>query len=286
MISYGKQSINSGDIDSVIEVLKSDFLTQGSQVHKFEESLNSYFGSNYASVVSNGTAALHLAGMALGWSKGDVIIVPPITFLSTVNCVEFLNANPYFVDIDPETYTINPNLVEDAVIKLRSKGKNIVAVIGVDFAGHPCDWIALRQIADKYDINLINDNCHAMGAKFEDEKQYASKYADLVTHSYHPVKHITTGEGGAVLTNHYELDQKVKKFRTHGMTKDFHSLEKNKGPWYYEMHTIGYNYRLTDFQCALGVRQLKRLDNFIKLRKKIKNKYNESLKIKVILLFQ
>lgn len=274
MISYGKQTINQTDIDAVIEVLKSDWLTQGSAVDIFEESLRKYFGSKFACVVSNGTAALHLTSLVLGWKEGDIILTSPLTFVATSNSIIYANANPDFVDIDPTSFTIDPNKLEDKVKLYRKKGKSIKAVIGIDFAGHPCDWRSLRDIANKYELQLVNDNCHGMGSSYLGNKHYAVKYADVVTQSYHPVKHITTGEGGAILTNSPKLDEKFRLLRTHGITKDENIMEKNDGPWYYEMMDLGYNYRITDFQCALGTSQLKRLDSFIDKRRSIAEKYD------------
>ena len=276
MIPYGKQSIDQSDIDAVVKVLKSDWITQGSAVETFENDLNNYFGSKHACAVSNGTAALHLTGPALGWQPGDIVITTPITFLATANCIIYAGATPDFVDIDPVSYTIDPNQVENKIKAHRNKGKKVKTVIGVDFAGHPCDWKALRYIADKYDLQLINDNCHAMGALYLGDKQYAMKYADVVTQSYHPVKHITTGEGGVVLTNDPVIDEKVRCLRTHGMTNALDKLENNDGPWYYEMHEVGYNYRITDFQCALGSSQVKKLDYFVEKRREIAKKYDEA----------
>jgi len=279
MISYGKQTINQADIDAVVEVLKGNWLTQGPAISIFENNLKRYFGSKHACAVSNGTAALHLAGLALGWEQGDIIITTPLTFLATANSIVYADAIPDFVDIDMATYTIDPNLVEEKVKFYQSKREKVKAIIGVDFAGHPCNWEALRSLADKYDLQLVNDNCHALGATYLDDKQYAVKYADLVIQSYHPVKHITTGEGGVVLTNSSELDERIRRLRTHGMTKDPNILEQNDGLWYYEMHEIGYNYRITDFQCALGSSQLKELDNFVQQRRKIARKYDKSFSI-------
>ena len=274
MISYGKQTIDQSDIDTVVQVLKGDWLTQGPAVEAFENELMNYFGSNHACAVANGTAALHLTGLALGWKPGDIVITSPITFLATANCIVYTGATPDFVDIDPVTYTIDPDLVEKKVEYYESKGKNVKAIIGVDYAGQPCDWKSLRMIADKYEVQLVNDNCHALGASYFGNKQYAVQFADVVTQSYHPVKHITTGEGGAILTNDSIIDEKVKRLRTHGMTKSPDKLEKNDGPWYYEMHEIGYNYRITDFQCALGNNQLKKLDKFVERRCEIAQRYD------------
>lgn len=276
MISYGKQSIDQSDIDALIEVLESDWLTQGPAVEKFENDLNNYFGSKYCCAVSNGTAALHLVGLALGWEPGDIIITTPITFLATVNCIVYSGAIPDFVDIDTKTYTLEPNQLEEKIKYYHLNGKKVKAVIGVDFAGHPCDWKTLREIADKYEIQLINDNCHALGASYYNDKKYAVKYADVVTQSYHPVKHITTGEGGSIITNKSLIDNKVKLLRTHGMEKNNNQLKNNEDPWYYEMHIPGYNYRVTDLQCALGSSQLKKLSKFVYARQQIASRYDKA----------
>ena len=275
MISYGKQTIDQTDIDAVIEVLKGDWLTQGPSVERFENDLKKYFGSKHCCAVSNGTAALHLTGLSLDWQPEDIILTSPITFLATANCIVYAGATPEFVDINPVSYTLDSKLLENKIKFYQSKGKKVKAVIGVDYAGHPCDWKMLREIADKYKLQLVNDNCHALGASYLDNKQYAVKYADVVIQSYHPVKHITTGEGGAIITNNPLIDEKVRRMRTHGITKNINELENNDGSWYYEMHEVGYNYRITDFQCALGSNQLKKLDRFIQKRRKIAKKYDE-----------
>ena len=280
MISYGKQTIDKTDIDSVIKVLKGEWLTQGPFVEKFENDLKINFKAKYACAVSNGTAALHLTALALGWNDDDYVILPPITFLSTANCIVYAKANPVFVDIDSHYYCLDPNLVEQKVKYLRKKGKNIKAIIGVDYAGHPCDWESLRSIADNYDLILINDNCHAIGAEYKNDFCYSLKYADVVCHSYHPVKPFTTGEGGAVLTNNYFIDKKVRLLRTHGVTKDPEEIDNFEGPWYYEMVDIGFNYRITDLQCALGSNQLKKLQKFVSKRKDIALKYENALRTK------
>ena len=276
MISYGKQSIDQTDIDEVINVLKGNWLTQGSAVKTFEKDLQNYFGAKHVCSVSNGTAALHLAGLALGWKTGDIVLTTPLTFLATANCIVYAGATPDFVDIDPYTYTIDPNLVEEKVKAYQSKGLKVKAVIGVDYAGHPCDWESLKEIANKFDLQLVNDNCHALGASYFGDKQYAIKYADVITQSYHPVKHITTGEGGAALSNNPKIDERIRRLRTHGITKDPNQMEENNDPWYYEMNEVGYNYRITDFQCALGSSQIRKLDKFVQKRREIAKKYNEA----------
>ncbi len=275
LYSYGKQSISQEDIDVVAEVLKGDWLTQGPYVKQFEQELSEKFSASYATAVSNGTAALHLIALALGWKKGDVVITTPITFLASANCIVYAGATPDFVDIDAQTYTIDVDKLEEKILSYIQKQIQIKAVVAVDYAGLPCNWKKLRLLADTYNFQLVNDNCHALGAAIDNSISYACQYADVVAMSFHPVKHITTGEGGAILTNNKDLDEKVKILRTHGMTKDVQHLTRNDGPWYYEMHELGYNYRITDFQCALGSSQLRKLDKFIQKRTEIANWYNE-----------
>lgn len=273
--SYGRQFIDDEDINAVVKVLKSDWLTQGPKIKDFENSLCEKFGANYVTAVVNGTAALHLIGLALGWQENDIIITSPITFLTSANCILYASATPDFVDIDDKTYTIDVDKLEEKINYYRNNGKQVRAVIAVDYAGHPCDWKSLRNLANKYKFQLVNDNCHALGAEYYNDAQYAVKYADVVNMSFHPVKHITTGEGGAILTNNLQLDEKVKILRTHGITIDEKYLTRNEGPWYYEMHTLGFNYRITDFQCALGSSQLKKLDRFVQRRNEIAEFYNK-----------
>ena len=276
MISYGKQTISKDDIDSVIEILGSDWLTQGPAVNVFEDAIKKYFGAKYCSVVSSGTSALHLVALALNWKHDDIVITSPISFLASANCILYVGATPDFVDIDPDNYTIDVNKLEAKIIEHKNNGKRVKAIIAVDYAGHPCDWKALKLIANKYEIKLINDNCHAMGAEYFFKKKYAIKYADIVVQSYHPVKHFTSGEGGSVITNDKVLDGKIKLLRSHGMTKNEELLSKSDGPWYYEMIDLGYNYRITDFQSALGTQQLKKLNKFLKARRNIAKIYDNT----------
>lgn len=276
--SYGKQTIEQDDIDAVVEVLKGDWLTQGPYVKKFEDDLSAKFNAKFVSAVSNGTAGLHLIGLALGWQKGDIVITTPITFLASANCILYCGATPDFVDIDSVSYTMDVNKLEQKLKDYQVKGKKVKAVVAVDYAGLPCDWKKLRELAVEYNFQLVNDNCHALGAEIDGDNGYASKYAEIVNMSFHPVKHITTGEGGAVLTNNFELDSKVKILRTHGMVKEnFQNPTPSPQPpiWYYEMQQLGFNYRITDFQSALGSSQLKKLDNFVKRRNEIAEFYNE-----------
>jgi len=278
MYSYGRQNIDNKDIQAVIKVLKSDWLTQGPKVQEFEKVLCDKFGSKYASVVCNGTAALHLAGLALGWKAGDIVITSPMTFLASANCILYTGATSDFVDIDEKYYTIDLNKLEDKIKQYKKINKKIKAVVGVDYAGHPCDWENLKSLSKEYKFQLVNDNCHALGATYKNNEQYTVKYADAVCQSFHPVKNFTTGEGGAVLTNRPEIDNRIKILRNHGIIKNDSKFKIQNSkfikPWYYEMQFLGFNYRITDFQCALGISQIKKLDRFVSRRKKIAEYYN------------
>ena len=274
MISYGKQSINIQDINLVTKTLKSNYLTQGPMVHKFESLLKKKFKSKHALTVSNGTAALHLIGKVLNWKKKDIIIVSPITFVSSVNSVLYCGATPKFLDINLNDYALDTKKLEKLLLDYKKKKKQIKAVIVTDYAGHPADWIELFRLKKKFRFKLVNDNCHAIGAKINNNQGYAAKYADLVSLSFHPVKNITTGEGGAILTNNKNYADKIELLRSHGVKRDKKLLKKN-GAWYNEMLELGYNYRLSDIQAALGISQLNRLDKFIKKRKFIANFYDK-----------
>lgn len=269
IINYGRQHISQKDISFVKNVFKSELITQGNYVDLFEKKLSKYFGSKYSCAVSNGTSALHLAIKSLRLKNSHSIITSPITFISTASSIIMNNHKPILADIDHKTYTLDPNIVEQKI----KKDKSIKAIIGVDYAGHPCDWEAFKFLKNKYGVYLINDNCHAMGSKYLGKKNYACKYADIVTQSYHPVKNFTTGEGGSVLTNNKKIFDFIKNQRSHNMVKD--ASTNKKGIWYYKVKEIGYNYRITDFQCALGISQLKQLDKFVSKRVKIAKYYNE-----------
>lgn len=272
LISYGKQFLDRNDLNSVKNVLKSDYLTQGPIVKKFEIKLKEKLGSKYCTVVANGSAALHLLGLALNWKKGDVILTTPNSFVATSNCILYSNATPVFVDIDKNTGNICPSNLEKKITLLTKKSKKIKAVIAIDYGGQPSDWPRLKSIVKKKNIILINDGCHSLGSSINKDKKYANKYADFVTYSFHPVKPITTGEGGAILTNNKKIDNKLKELRTHGITK------KKNPMWYYDMNSLGYNYRITDFQCALGISQLNKLDKFNLKRKNLAKIYDKAFK--------
>ena len=264
MIDYNKQFIDQDDIASVKKILKSKFLTQGNTIKAFENKLSLKFKSKYCSVLSNGTAALHLAIKSLNLKKNSKILTTPISFISTASSIIINNFIPVFADIEEDYYTLDPNKVEHML----KKDKSIKAVIGVDYAGQPCDWEALNYLKKKYNFFLLNDNCHAMGSKLKNDSGYAVKYADLVTQSYHAIKNFTTGEGGSILTNNKKLHQVIELLRTHNVLRRKKELQ-TKGRWFYKVDEIGFNYRLTDIQAGLGISQLKKLDKFVKRRRKL-----------------
>ena len=278
-IHYGKQHITTEDIDSVVETLQSDFLTQGPKIVEFETAFATYVGAKYAVAVANGTAALHLSTLALGVNEKHKVITTPITFAASANCVRFCGGEVDFVDIAPDSYLLDLKKLEEKLEQV-PKG-TYTGIISVDFAGYPVNMEELRKIANKYNLWIIEDSCHAPGGYFIDskgEKQFCGngKFADLTVFSFHPVKHIATGEGGMITTNSKELYDKLLLLRTHGITKNTDLLQENHGGWYYEMQELGYNYRLTDIQAALGVSQLKRADEGLKRRQKIAQRYDEA----------
>ena len=270
-IRYGRHTINETDIKSIENVLRNDSLTQGKHVKKFENALKIKFGSRYCSSLSSGTAALHLGVMALSLPKNSKIITTPLTFVATANSIILNNLKPELVDIDLTTYTIDVNKLEH---KLKKDNK-IKAVIAVDYAGNICDWKSLNFLARKYNIKLINDNCHAIGSMYNDSIKYASQFADVVTQSYHPVKAITTAEGGSILTNNKKIYENISLLKNHGIIRN-KNLSKKFGAWFYSIKKLGYNYRLSDIQCALGISQLKRLNQFILARRKIAKIYDKA----------
>ncbi|MBQ7622681.1 MAG: UDP-4-amino-4,6-dideoxy-N-acetyl-beta-L-altrosamine transaminase [Bacteroidales bacterium] len=278
-IPYGHQYITDEDIAAVTEALRSDYMTQGPRIAEFEKAFRTRVGSDYACMVSNGTAALHLCALALGIKPGDKVITTPITFVASANGFRYEGAEIVFCDIDPRTFLMDLDKLEE-MLKASPAG-TYKAVVPVDFAGYPIDEERLRRLADRYGFAIVVDACHAPGASFTDsrgrvQKVGSCKYSDLACFSFHPVKHIATGEGGAVTTSNPRLYGRVSLFRTHGITKDPSMLTKIDGGWYYEMQELGYNYRITDLQAALGLSQLKRLDWSIARRNEIARRYDEA----------
>jgi len=267
MIPYGRQFIDEEDIRAVVETLRSDWLTTGPSVGEFEQAFAGFVHAKEAVAVSSGTAALHAAMFALNIVAGDEVIVPVMTFAATANCVLFQGATPVFVDVDPRTLLISPEQVKTAITS-RTK-----AVIAVDYAGHPADYDQLRSITGQHGIALVADACHSLGGSYKG--RFVGSLADLNAFSFHPVKHIATGEGGMITTDNPQLAERMRRFRNHGITTDHRQREK-QGSWFYEMVDLGYNYRITDLQCALGFSQLKKLPLFLEQRRKIAKGYDDA----------
>ena len=291
MIPYGKHFLDEDDIQEVIDILRNGTLTQGIKVDEFEERFSSYVGSKYAIAVSSGTAALHLACLAKDISKGDNVITSANTFVSDANCAVFVGANPLFTDIDVESLNMSP---QDLASKCQ-QNKKMRAIIPAHFAGVPCDMVPIKEVADKYKSIIIEDACHALGAKYPCGAKVGScKYSDITVFSLHPVKSIATGEGGMITTNDDETYRRLIMLRSHGIfhqklfkNPNFHMDklfvnedraydEKGVTPWYFEMQELGFNYRLSEIQCGLGISQLRKLDRFIEYRKKLVGKYDQA----------
>lgn len=292
-IPYGRQSIDDADIEAVVKVLKSDYLTTGPAVEAFEKKVADYVGAKYAVAVSNGTAALHVACLAAGIGEGDEVITTPITFAASANCVLYCGGTPVFADIDPDTYNISPEELEK---KITSRTK---AIIPVHYTGQPCDMDAILEIAHKHDLLVIEDGAHALGASYKGKK--IGSIADMTCFSFHPVKPVTTGEGGMIVTDNEELYRRLVLYRSHGITRDKDMMQQyeeqlqqssdpalqeaadmlrgdviDPGGWYYQQLELGYNYRITDISCALGASQMNKLDRFLERRRQIAKKYDEA----------
>ena len=281
-IPYGRQNIDQNDIDAVVSTLQSDYLTQGPKVGEFESKFAEYVGSKYAVAVNNATSGLHLSVLALNLSKGDRVITTPITFAASANCIRYAGAEVWFADIDSNTYLLDINSVEE-LIESRPKGF-FKGIIPVDFAGLPVNMEEFRALANAHDLWIIEDACHAPGGYFMDSKSKRNfcgngNYADIGVFSFHPVKHIACGEGGMLTTNSKELYEKLMLLRTHGITKK--NMEENHGNWYYEMIALGFNYRLTDFQSALGISQLAKNDKGVERRNEISSAYKKAFEGKI-----
>jgi UDP-4-amino-4,6-dideoxy-N-acetyl-beta-L-altrosamine transaminase len=276
VLPYGRQCVEEDDREAVLRVLGGDWLTQGPMVVAFEEALAESCGVRHAVAVSSGTAALHLACLAAGIGPGDVGVTSPITFVATANCVAYCGGIPGFADIDPRTACMDPSALEEVCARRQPK-----VIVPVDFAGQPADLPAIQAVARRHGAVVIEDAAHALGASYEADGRWyragSCAHADMAILSFHPVKHITTGEGGAVLTNSPELYAMLQRLRTHGVTRDTALLTRNDGPWYYEQHELGYHYRITDIQCALGRSQLRKLGRFVERRRALVERYRAAL---------
>ncbi|MCS0674061.1 UDP-4-amino-4,6-dideoxy-N-acetyl-beta-L-altrosamine transaminase [Cytobacillus firmus] len=269
-LPYACQTIDDEDIEAVVKVLKSNFLTTGPVIKEFEKKIADYVDAKYAVAFSSGTAALHGACFAAGIGPGDEVITSPMTFAASANCILYQKGKAVFADIDDRTYNISPKKIEQMITdKTR-------AIIAVDFTGQPANLAEIMYIAQKYNLVVIEDSAHALGASYKKHK--VGSISDMTMFSFHPVKHITTGEGGMITTNSEDYYQKLLLFRSHGITRDPSLLIDNNGPWYYEMQYLGHNFRMTDIQAALGISQLQKLDDFLKIRKNLVSQYNNAFK--------
>ncbi len=277
MLPYARQSIDDDDINAVIEVLRSDWLTQGPAIERFETELAAACGARHAVAVSSGTAALHLACVAAGVQPGDAVLAPTLTFVASANAAVYCGAEPVLLDIDPDTLTL-----DSAAVVQACRQRAVKAVIPVHFGGLPCAMESIHAAARRAGAFIIEDACHALGARWRDSggvwrRVGDCSHSDMACFSFHPVKHITTGEGGAILTNDAETALRLRSLRSHGITRDARRLARSDGPWYYEMQTLGFNYRLTDIQCALGHAQLQKLSGWVRRRRHIAQRYRQAL---------
>lgn len=278
MIPYGRQDISEADIDAVVAVLKSDFLTQGPLVPAFEQAVANYIGVQHAVAVNSATSALHIACLALGVKTGDVVWTSPITFVASANCALYCGATIDFVDIDPKTYNMSALNLEKKLSQVKDSGQFPKVVIPVHMGGQPCDMAAIYALSKRYGFRIIEDASHAIGSKYCGEPVGNCQYSDITVFSFHPVKIITTCEGGMALTNDPVFANKMKQLRSHGITREPSEMtHAPDGPWYYQQICLGYNYRMDDIRAALGLSQLSRIDQFIEARQKIAALYNELL---------
>ena len=278
IIPYGRQDISQSDIDAVIAVLQSDFLTQGPIVPIFEKSVADYCGVQYAVAVNSATSALHIACLALGAGKDDIVWTAAITFVASANCALYCGAMVDFVDIDPLSYNISIEHLTEKLIAAEKVGKLPKILIPVHLCGQPCDMESIYTLSQKYGFKIVEDASHAVGGKYKDNPIGNCHYSEITIFSFHPVKIITTGEGGLALTNNEYLAKRMRLFRSHGITRDENEMtHTSDGPWYYQQIALGYNYRLTDIQAALGLNQMKRLDEFVERRNAIAKRYDQLL---------
>ncbi|MFK3916751.1 UDP-4-amino-4,6-dideoxy-N-acetyl-beta-L-altrosamine transaminase [Psychrobacter sp. NPDC078501] len=287
-IPYGRQNITEEDIDAVVNVLKSDYLTQGPKVPEFENVIKEYCNVEYALAMNSATSALHVACLALNVGQGDIVWTTPITFVASANCALYCGATVDFVDIDPRTYNLSIQSLEHKLEAAKEQDKLPKVVIPVHLCGQPCDMERIYQLSKKYGFSIIEDASHAIGGKYKNQPIGNCQYSDITIFSFHPVKIITTAEGGVATTKNEELAQKMELLRSHGITRDFDLMtHEPDGPWYYQQVDLGYNYRMTEMQAALGVSQIKRLSSITKSRHEIANRYNEKLaSLAVIVPFQ
>lgn len=285
MIPYGRQDINQHDIDAVVDVLQSDFLTQGEQVPAFEQSVMQACDAEHAVAVNSATSALHIACLALGLGKGDWLWTTPNTFVASANCGLYCGAQVDFVDIDPRTYNLCAVALEKKLIAAKEAGKLPKVVIPVHFSGQPCDMQAIHALSQRYNFKIIEDASHAIGGRYQGEPIGNGRYSDITVFSFHPVKIVTTAEGGMAVTNSAELAKKLRLLRSHGITRDAHLMTQPiDGPWYYEQVALGLNYRMTDIQAALGVSQMQRLHHFVARRHELATRYDQLIQDLPIIL--
>ena len=278
MIPYGHQEITQADIDAVVEVLRSEFLTQGPMVPRFEQAVASYTGARHAVAVNSGTSALHIACLALGVGKGDVVWTSPITFVASANCALYCGAQVDFVDIDPRTYNLSVERLAEKLKQAEQAGRLPKVVIPVHLCGQPCDMAGIHALGQRYGFKIIEDASHAIGGKYRGKPIGNCRYGEITVFSFHPVKIITTGEGGMALTNDMQLAERMQLLRSHGITRKATDMTHTPdGPWYYQQIDLGYNYRMTDLQAALGMSQMLRLDKFIAKRHAVAQRYDELL---------
>ncbi|MFL0803042.1 MAG: UDP-4-amino-4,6-dideoxy-N-acetyl-beta-L-altrosamine transaminase [Agarilytica sp.] len=278
MIPYGKQDISKQDIDAVTDVLCSDFITQGDQVPLFEKTLTNYCGAAHGVAVNSGTSALHIACLALGVGKGDWVWTSPISFVASANCALYCGAKVDFVDIDPRTYNLDPAALSQKLVEAKKQGRLPKVVIPVHLAGQSCDMQSIKRLSDEYGFAIIEDASHAIGGCYRDNKIGSCEFSDITVFSFHPVKLVTTAEGGAALTNQKTLAKKMAYFRSHGITRNEEEMtEESHGPWFYQQVALGFNYRMTDLQAALGTSQMQRLDAFVQKRHQLIQRYNDTL---------
>jgi UDP-4-amino-4,6-dideoxy-N-acetyl-beta-L-altrosamine transaminase len=278
MIPYGRQDITQVDIDAVVAVLRSDFLTQGPQVPKFEQLVSSYTGAKHAVAVNSATSALHIACMALGLGPGDWLWTSPVTFVASANCALYCGAKVDFVDIDPRTYNLCPKAFERKLKVAQQQGKLPKVVVPVHLCGQPCDMAAINELSKEYGFKIIEDASHAIGGRYQGEYIGKGRFSDITVFSFHPVKIITTAEGGMAMTNSDELAHQMTLLRSHGITRDpAHMTHAPDGPWYYQQIGLGYNYRMTELQAALGISQMFRLDDYVACRNTLARRYDTLL---------